>query len=123
MVRTSDIPLLRHIHKLVAVSATRQMTNVELLRRFRTEQDEGAFVELMRRHGPLVLGVCRRVLGPEQDAEDAFQAAFLVLAGKAGSIRKGESVGSFLYGVAYRIAMKERGRLAQRRQHEQQVQQ
>jgi RNA polymerase sigma factor (sigma-70 family) len=97
------------------------MTDMELLRRFSTEQDEDAFAEIMRRHGPLVLSICRRILGHEQDAEDAFQTAFLVLARKAGSIRKGESVGSFLYGVAYRIAMRERGKLAQRRQREQPV--
>ncbi|MHB1422169.1 MAG: sigma-70 family RNA polymerase sigma factor [Gemmataceae bacterium] len=122
MVRTTDSPVLRHIRKLAAVSATRQTTDAELLRCFNSNQDEGAFAELMRRHGPLVLSVCRRVLGHEQDAEDAFQAAFLVLARKAASIRKGESVGSFLYGVAYRIAMKERGKRPQRRQREQRQQ-
>jgi RNA polymerase sigma factor (sigma-70 family) len=88
-----------------------------LLRRFAEERDEGAFAELMRRHGPLVLSVCRRVFGHEPDAEDAFQAAFLVLARKAASIRKGESVGSFLYGVA----MKERIKFAGRRNREQRV--
>jgi RNA polymerase sigma factor (sigma-70 family) len=122
----ASVPLgavLRHIHTLAGAVAVRRMTDMHLLRRFSEERDEAAFTELMRRHGPLVLSVCRRVLGHEQDAEDAFQAAFLVLAGKAGSIRKGESVGSFLYGVAYRIAMKERGKLAQQRQREQQFEQ
>jgi RNA polymerase sigma factor (sigma-70 family) len=118
MARTTDISFLPQIHKLVAAAATRRMTDMELLRRFSTKQDEDAFAELMRRHGPLVLSVCRRVLRHDQDAEDAFQAAFLVLARKAGAIRKGESVGSFLNGVAYRIAMKERGKRGRRQQRE-----
>jgi RNA polymerase sigma factor (sigma-70 family) len=108
---------------MAGAAAARHLTDRHLLRRFAEERDEDAFAELMRRHGPLVLNLCRRVLGHEQDAEDAFQAVFLVLARKAASIRKGESVGSFLFGVAYRIAMKERGKLAQRRQREQQVEQ
>jgi RNA polymerase sigma factor (sigma-70 family) len=121
MARTSFAAVVHHIHTLAGAAATRRLTDSHLLRRFTDDQDEAAFAEIMRRHGPLVLSVCRRVLGHEQDAEDAFQAAFLVLARKAGSIRKGESVGSFLYGVAYRIAMKERGKLARRRQREQPV--
>jgi RNA polymerase sigma factor (sigma-70 family) len=113
---------LRHIRQLAAAPAAKGVTDLQLLRRFIGERDDDAFRELLRRHGPLVLSVCRRVLGHEQDAEDAFQAAFLVLARKAASIRKGESVGSFLYGVAYRIAMKERARLFQRRNRERQAQ-
>jgi RNA polymerase sigma factor (sigma-70 family) len=116
-------PVLRHLHKLAGAAVSRQTADLQLLRRFAENQDEDAFAELMRRHGPLVLNTCRRILGHEQDAEDAFQAAFLVLARKAASIRKGESVGSFLYGVAYRIAIKERGKIARRRQREQQVEQ
>lgn len=121
MARTPLGAVLRHIHSLAGAATARRLTDLHLLRRFADERDEDAFAELMRRHGPLVLSVCHRILGHKQDAEDAFQATFLVLARKAGSIRKGESVGSFLYGVAYRIAMKERGKLAQRRQREQQV--
>ncbi|HEY7310050.1 MAG TPA: sigma-70 family RNA polymerase sigma factor [Gemmataceae bacterium] len=110
--------VVRHIHKLAGAPSAARTTDLHLLRCFADKQDEEAFGELLRRHGPLVLGVCRRVLGHEQDAEDAFQAAFLVLARKAASVRKGESVGSFLYGVAYRIAMRERTRIASRRNRE-----
>jgi RNA polymerase sigma factor (sigma-70 family) len=77
-----------------------------LLRRFTRERDELAFAALMARHGPMVLGLCRRILRHTHDAEDAFQATFLVLARMAGSIRKSEAVGSWLYGIANRIARK-----------------
>src|SRR5262245_55520710 len=75
---------------------------------FYVNQDEAAFAELIRRHGPMVLSTCRHVLRHEQDAEDAFQAAFLVLARKAGSIRKHDSVGGWLYQVAFRLSLRTR---------------
>jgi RNA polymerase sigma factor (sigma-70 family) len=77
-----------------------------LLERFTARRDEAAFAALVRRYGPLVLGVCRRVLHHEQDAEDAFQAVFCVLARKAGAIRRGTAVGAWLYAVAGRVARK-----------------
>jgi RNA polymerase sigma factor (sigma-70 family) len=89
-----------------------------LVERFVAQRDEAAFAALVERHGPLVHGVCRRLLRHEEDAEDAFQATFLVLVRRAASIRKGESVGSWLYGVAYRIAAKLRA-AALRRQRRQ----
>jgi RNA polymerase sigma factor (sigma-70 family) len=113
--------VVQHICKLVSTPAAGRATDGQLLQRFARERDDEAFRELMRRHGPLVLGVCRRVLRHEQDAEDAFQAAFLVLARKAGDIHKGGSVSSYLYGVAYRIALKERTRLFNRRIRERRV--
>jgi RNA polymerase sigma factor (sigma-70 family) len=84
----------------------RSLTDRQLLDRFTLEHDESAFAELVRRHGPMVLAGCRRVLRHEQDAEDAFQAAFLVLARKAGSIRRHDCVGGWLYQVAHRLALR-----------------
>jgi RNA polymerase sigma factor (sigma-70 family) len=88
------------------------------LDRFIVLHDEAAFDALLERHGPLVLGVCRRILHDVHDADDAFQATLLVLVRKAASIAKRQSVGSWLYGVAYRIAVKARTRAHRRRAHE-----
>ena len=82
------------------------LTDGELLECFVTRRDEDAFAALMRRHGPMVLGVCRRVLQNEADAEDAFQATFFVLVRKAASIRPRGMVGNWLYGVAHSTALK-----------------
>src|SRR5437868_12554850 len=107
--------ILCRLRVLAAVSDS------QLLERFVTGREEAAFAQLVRRHGAMVWGVCRRLLRQEQDVEDAFQAVFLVLARKIASIRKGEAVGSWLYGVAYRTAMKARRSAARRRIHEQQA--
>jgi RNA polymerase sigma factor (sigma-70 family) len=95
-----------------------RIADSELLERFVAKRDEAAFAELVRRHGGGVWAVCRRLLSRPQDVEDAFQAVFLVLARKASSIRKGEAVGSWLYGVAYRTAERERRNAARRRERE-----
>src|SRR5690349_17651249 len=81
------------------------LTDTQLLERFLSAQDEAAFEVLVWRHAPMVLSVCRRVLQHEQDAEDAFQATFLILARKARSIGKRQAVAGWLYKVAYRNAL------------------
>ena len=93
----------------------------QLMERFAAARDADAFAALIRRHGPMVLGVCRRVLGHEQEAEDAFQATFMVLVRKGGSLRQPELLGNWLYGVAYRIAHKARTRMVRHRDQPLQV--
>jgi RNA polymerase sigma factor (sigma-70 family) len=89
--------------------------DADLLNRYASCRDEGAFEALLQRHGAMVLGVCKRVLRNTADAEDAFQATFLVLARKAGSLHSPESLGNWLYGVAFRTASQARRAAARRR--------
>jgi RNA polymerase sigma factor (sigma-70 family) len=110
--------LLRYLQKLVAVEDARQQADQVLLRRFVDHRDQAAFAALVGRYAPLVLAACRRLLAREQDAEDVLQATFLVLVRKAGSIRKHESVGSWLYGTAYRLARKARAAEAHLKERE-----
>jgi RNA polymerase sigma-70 factor (ECF subfamily) len=91
------------------------------LENFSRRGDQEAFTDLVGRHGPMVLGVCRRVLGHVQEAEDAFQATFIVLMRRAGSIRNPELLGNWLYGVAFRVARKARAQAARRSKHERQA--
>jgi RNA polymerase sigma factor (sigma-70 family) len=115
MARKQLGPVVHHIRKLAEPQAPADRSDGELLRRFAARREEAAFAALVRRHGALVLSVCRRVLRCEQDAEDAFQATFLVLARKAASVRREESLASWLYGVAHRTALKARADAAKRR--------
>jgi RNA polymerase sigma factor (sigma-70 family) len=108
---SSIVRLMRH---MADNEKATDLPDRELLERFRTERDEDAFQALVRRHGEMVLRVCRNVLGQEQDAEDAFQLTFLALARRCGSIRKHESLGGWLHGVAHRTALHTR-RTARRR--------
>jgi RNA polymerase sigma factor (sigma-70 family) len=110
--------VVRHIRGLAADPAASEQTDGALLRAFLAGNDQAAFEALLRRHGPMVLRACRRILGVAQDAEDAFQATFLVLAQQAHSIRKRESLASWLYGVVHRMATHAKRAAARRHKHE-----
>ena len=103
---------------MLKLGSAAALTDGQLLARFVSSQDQPAFEELVRRHGPMVLRVCRRVLCHAQDAEDAFQATFIVLTHKAQAVVKQESVASWLHGVAYRVALKARAGASQRHARE-----
>jgi len=102
--------VLRHLRRLAAPPPGADLSDGQLLDGFLGRRDESAFAALLSRHGPMVLGVCRRVLRHAEDADDAFQATFLVLVRQAGSIRRHDSLASYLYGVALRTARRARTR-------------
>jgi RNA polymerase sigma factor (sigma-70 family) len=110
--------VLQHIRRLGGTTRPDQPSDAQLLERFTVRRDEAAFAALVRRHGPMVLNVCRSVLRHEQDAEDAFQATFLVLARKADAIRRREAVAGWLYEVAHHVAVKAQADAARRRARE-----
>jgi RNA polymerase sigma factor (sigma-70 family) len=101
--------LFRSSGSLTPARYVEEVPDALLLDRFVDQWDQAAFGDLVRRHGPMVLGVCRRIIGDPHAAEDAFQATFLLLVRKAGSVRKRGSVGPWLYGVARRVALEARG--------------
>src|SRR5262245_32519290 len=99
---------IKDLRDLVAAHRDTGLPDRQLLERFVGQHDETAFSQLVQRHGPMVLRVCRRVLRNRHDAEDAFQATFLVLARKAATVRWLDSAGGWLFQVAYRLALKMR---------------
>src|SRR6266550_6206821 len=106
----SAIPsLLQHVRRLAATASSDE----QLLTDFLARRSDEAFEALLGRHGPMVLNVCRRILHDAHAAEDVFQATFLVLAGRAGAIRRRASLAGFLHGVAYRLAVRARRRSMQ----------
>ena len=98
----------QQIRRLLGRGPVAGLSDAELLDRYATGRDESAFEALVALHGPMVAGVCRRRLDDPRDVEDAFQATFLVLVRRAGSLGPGAAVGPWLYGVACRVAMRAR---------------
>src|ERR1700687_1410508 len=116
---TSDLTcVLGYVRRLAGANEERDPSDGELLEGFCTQHEETALAILVQRHGPMVLAVCRRMVDDANDAEDVFQATFLVLARRAKAIRKQESVASWLHGVARRIAHKARLQATRRRSYE-----
>jgi RNA polymerase sigma factor (sigma-70 family) len=118
MVNSQGTAVLQRVRNLATAQGARQQSDLQLLQQFIAEHDEAAFAVLVRRHGGMVLEVARGVLRHQQDAEDVFQAAFLVLARKAHTIRKQQALSSWLHGVAYRLALKAKNRSDRRRDRE-----
>ena len=112
MVNGDSSAVLRHVRALFGAGAAGGMSDGQLLERFRRRggdpDAEAAFAVLVARHGPMVFGVCRRALRDPNDAADAFQATFLILVRKAGSVRVDDSLGRWLYGVSRRVAARAR---------------
>jgi RNA polymerase sigma factor (sigma-70 family) len=113
--------VIQHLRRAVLLRDGAGMTDGQLLECFLTQRDDAALAVLVQRHGPMVWGVCRRVLPNHHDAEDAFQATFLVLVRKAASIVPRERVANWLYGVAHQTALKARATAARRKGRERQV--
>jgi RNA polymerase sigma factor (sigma-70 family) len=113
--------VVQEIRRLATAPEVRDRSDQDLLGEFQARRDQAAFAVLVERHGPLVLRICRHVLRHQQDAEDAFQATFLVLARRAGSIRKREALAAWLHGVAQRIAMQAKRTAARLRAREAQA--
>jgi HlyD family secretion protein len=104
--------VIRHLRHMVGAAPQGEHSDAQLLQQFAQDRDETAFAALVQRHGPLVLGVCRRLLPEARQAEDAFQATFVVLARQAASIRRREVLASWLYRVAYQTAVNAKNRAA-----------
>src|SRR5262249_20937061 len=112
---------LRRLKRGMMAEALADESDRQLVERALAGRDEAAFEAILRRHGPMVYRVCWRVLQHHQDAEDAFQATFLVLAQRLRTVRKHGSLASWLHGVAYRVALKLKAQAATRRRREEQA--
>jgi RNA polymerase sigma factor (sigma-70 family) len=121
MINKPLIEFLQRFGRTAFLQEGQEQSDGQLLERFVRGQDDVALEALVRRHAPMVWGVCRRMLARPADAEDAFQATFLVLLRKAASIRSRDLLANWLYGVAYQTARKARQRNAQRYAREKQV--
>src|SRR5262249_13560589 len=108
MSRIEPKSLVDYVCGLVAEGGLDALSDRALLQRFTSRHDDVAFKTILRRHGPMVMRVCQRWLKRREDAEDVFQATFLVLARKAGTLTWRESIGSWLYSVAHRLAQESR---------------
>lgn len=121
MVRSQIHTVIQHLREAEFLQEGGQRPDGQLLERFVHRRDEAGIAILVQRHGPMVWGVCRRILRHHHDAEDAFQATFLVLARKAASIRPREMVANWLHGVAHQTALKARATRSKRQRRERQV--
>jgi RNA polymerase sigma factor (sigma-70 family) len=113
--------ILNQLGTILRFGVAGDLSDSQLLQRYLTGRDgaeQAAFSALVERHGPMVLSVCRQVLGNRHDAQDAFQATFMVLARKAGSVHNGESLASWLHGIALRVAVRAKLDEGRRREHE-----
>src|SRR6516162_1689427 len=113
--------IIQHLRRTVLLKDGAGLTDGQLLEDYISRRDEAALAALVQRHGPMVWSVCRRVLSNYHDAEDAFQATFLVLVRRAASIASPELLANWLYGVAHQTATKARATAARRRTRERQV--
>jgi DNA-directed RNA polymerase specialized sigma24 family protein len=113
--------VIQHLRRTMLLRDGAGLTDGQLLEDYLSRRDKAALEALVRRHGPMVWGVCRRVLRNHHDAEDAFQATFLVLVRKAASIVPRQMVANWLYGVAHQTALNARATAAKRKERERQV--
>src|SRR5438552_5883213 len=121
MAMTNSSDLFRRLMRGMAAETLDDHSDRQLVARALAGRDEAACQAIVQRHGPMVYRVCWRILEHPQDAEDAFQATFLVLAQKLRSVRKHPSLASWLHGVARRVALKAKAQAAGRRRHEHEV--
>src|SRR6266404_3163147 len=113
--------VIQHLRRAMLLRDGAGLTDQQLLEDYLSRRDEAALAALVQRHGPMVWGVCRRVLGNYHDAEDAFQATFLVLVRKAASVVPRDRVGNWLFGVACRTSRKVHAAATKQRAKERQV--